>query len=93
MVVGGETHNEPMALIIDILLQRCLTQVLGKVGASNMKANLIIHHCVADILDQAAKFIHILGALQETRDLASLCQRGEVLKNCIQFSSKSYTSD
>jgi len=58
-----------------------------------MKANLIIHHGVADILDQAAKPIHIFGALQETRDLASLCQRGEVLKNRIQFSSKSHTSD
>jgi len=80
-----------MALVVDILLQRRLTQALGELGANTMKANLIVHHGVADILNQAAKRIHILGALQETSDLASLCHRGEVLKDFIQFSSKSYT--
>jgi len=92
-VVRGETYNEPMALIIYILLQRRLTQALGKVGASTMKTNLIIHHGVADILDQAAKLIHILGAVQERRDPALLCQWGKVSKNVIQFSNESYKSD
>jgi len=92
-VVKGGTYNEPMALIVDVLLQRCLVQALGKVGESTMKANLIIHHGVADIVNQAAKFIHIFNALQETHKCALLCHRAEVLKNVIQFSRKLYMSD
>jgi len=65
----------------------------GKVGASTLRTNLIIHHGVADILDQAAKLIHILGAFQEPCDIASLCQRGEVSENIFQFPNKSRTSD
>jgi hypothetical protein len=69
---GGCTHNEPTALIIDILLQRCLTQMLGKVGASTPRTNLIIHHGVTDIFYQATNSIHILATVQDPCDLASL---------------------
>ena len=54
-------------------------------GARNPRTNLIVHHGIADIFDQAAEFIHILGAIQETCDLASLCQRDKVLKDIVEF--------
>jgi hypothetical protein len=53
------------------------------VGASTLSTNLIIYHGIADILSQAAKRIHILGAVQKPRDLASLCQWDEVLENIV----------
>ena len=89
----NKTHNEPTALIEDILLQRRLTRISGKVGAGTLRTNLIVHHAIADILDQAAKLIHILGAFQEPRDFVSLFQWDEDLKNTIQFPSKLCTSD
>ena len=52
--------------------------------------NLIVHHSATDVLDQNAKPIHIFGAIQEPRHLASLLQWGEVSENIIQFSEKSY---
>ena len=55
-----------------------------------LKTNLIIHHGVANILNHAAKLIHILGAVQESRDLASLRQRSEVSENSIQFPTAMY---
>jgi len=60
----------------------------GEVGARTLRTNLIIHHGVADILDQATKLIHIIGAFQEPCDLASLFQWGEVSENIIQFPDK-----
>ena len=89
----NETHNEPTTLIIDILLQRRLTQKSGKVGADTLWTNLIIHHGITDILDQTSKLIHILGAFQEPNDFAWLFQWDEVLENIIQFPSQSCTSD
>jgi hypothetical protein len=62
-------------------------------GAGAPRTNLIIHHGVADILDHPAKPIHILGAVQEPCDLASLCERGEVSESIIECSSKSRASD
>jgi len=53
----------------------------------------MIHHGVADILDQAAKLIHVLDAFQEPCDLASLCQWGKVSEDIFQFPSKSRTTD
>ena len=61
-------------------------------GDRNPRANLVIHHGVADILGQTAELVHILGGVQEPCDLASLCQRDEVLKDIIQFPDN-YTSD
>ena len=58
-----------------------------------MSTNLIIHHGVTDVLDQAAELIRIIGTVQEPRDLASLFQWDKVLKNIIQFPSRSCTSD
>ena len=54
----------------------------------NVGANLIIHHGIADVLDQAAELVHILGTIQEPRDLPSLFQWDELLKNLFQFPSK-----
>ena len=61
--------------------------------ADTLRTNLIIHHGIADILDQAGKLIHIGGAVQEPCDLASLLQWDEVLKNIVQFPGKFCTSD
>jgi len=65
--------------------------MLGKLGASDSGTNLIIHHGITDILDQAAKPFHIFGAVQEPCDLASPFQWGELLKNTIQFPNKRCT--
>ena len=43
----------------------------------------MVHHGVADILSQVTKLIHIISAVQEPRDLASLFQRDEVSENII----------
>ena len=55
--------------------------------------NLIVHHSASDILNQTAKSIHIFGAIQEPRRLASLFQWDKASENIIQFPEKSYTSD
>ena len=57
--------------------------MLGGVGASTLRADLMVHHGVADILSQVTKLIHIFNAIQESRDLASLFQRDEVSENII----------
>ena len=62
-------------------------------GASVLRTNLIIHHSVTDILGQIAKFIHVIGAIQEPRDLASLFQWDEVSENIIQFPGELRASD
>jgi len=62
-------------------------------GSGTARTNLIFHHGVTDVVDQAAKFIQIPCAVQESCDFASLPQRDEVLKNIIQFPVESYTSD
>ena len=90
---GGETHDELTTLIIDILLQGRLGQALDEKGAGNPRTNLIIHHGVANVVDQTAKVIHVLGAVEEPRDLASPFQWNEVLKNTIQFPTRLWTSD
>ena len=72
--LGSGTHDELTALIVDILLQRCLTQMSDKVGANNLETYLIIHHDVANILNQATEPIYIPGAVEEPCDLASLLQ-------------------
>ena len=59
--------------------------MLGGAGPSILRANLIVHHGIADILGQVTKLIHIIGAVQEPRDLASLFQWDELSKNIIQF--------
>ena len=90
---GNITHNELTILLIDILLQGRLTQRLGKVEARNLWTDLIVHHGVTDVLDQAAKFIYVCGAVQKTRDLASPFQRDEVFEDIIEFPGKLSTSD
>jgi hypothetical protein len=50
-----------------------------------VRTNLIFKHSVADILDQAAKFIRILGVVQKSGSLALLCQGLKVFKNTVQF--------
>jgi len=67
-------------------------ETLGRVEASTPRTNLVVHHGVTDILDQAAKFVHVLGAVQEPCDFASLCKWVDILKNIVQFPSKLHTS-
>ena len=63
----------------------------GRPG-ENREANLIIHHGIADVLDQAAELVHIPGGVQEACDLASLFKRDELLKNIFQFPDRRQTS-
>jgi len=65
----------------------------GGMEARTRRTNLIFHHGVTDIVDQAVKLAHILCAVQEPCDLASLFQWDEVLKDIIQFPIKSHVSD
>ena len=67
--------------------------MLGGVGASALRTDLIICHSITDILGQTTKLIHILSAIQEPRDLASLFQRNEVPENPIQVPTKLCASD
>jgi hypothetical protein len=66
---------------------------LGMMGAGTLRTNLVIHHRVADILNQAAKPVHVLGAIQEPCDPPPLFQRDEILENLIQFPSDPRMSD
>ena len=66
---------------------------LGKAEASTLNTDLIVHHGVTDVLNQAVKFTHILGAVQEPCDLSPPFQWDEVLENVIQFPGKLYVSD
>ena len=61
-------------------------------GTGTLRTNPIVHHGIANILSQAAKLVHIFGAVQEPRRPASLFQWDEILENFIQFPSKSHTS-
>jgi hypothetical protein len=90
---GGQTHNKPAALIIDILLQGCLTQTLGKVGASTLRTNLIVRHGVTDNFYKAAKFIRIFDVVEETLDLPLFYQWLEVSESVFQFPDNPCLSD
>ena len=65
-----------------------MTTQLGEADARNRGANLIIHHGIADVLDQATEFVHIPDAVQEPRDLAPLFEWDELLENTFQFPSR-----
>jgi hypothetical protein len=58
-----------------------------------LRTNLIFHHGVADVLDQATKRIRILRVVQETCDFALLLQWRDVLKNDIQLPIEARESD
>lgn len=68
-MIGGWTHNEPTAIIIDILLQGCLTQTSGKARVRNLRTNLIVQHGFADVPDYAVKFF-LIAVVTESRGLA-----------------------
>ena len=54
----------------------------------SLGANLIVHHGILDVLDQAGKLVHIPGTIQEPCDLPLLFQWDELLMNLFQFPSK-----
>ena len=58
-----------------------------------MRTNLILHHCITDIVNHATKLVRSLGAGQELCDFVSLCKRNEVLENVVQFAIVPQTSD
>jgi len=77
--------------VIDILLQRRrLTQTLVNVGADNLKTNLILHDRIADIFNQATKFIRVLNVFETLLDPSSIYQWLEFFHNGFQFSVDSY---
>lgn len=51
------------------------------------RTNLIFHHDITDLLDQAAKLLRVFCTLQESCNSASLCQGGEIVENVIQLPS------
>ena len=79
------TYNEHTTLFKCILLERCLMQGLDKVSVRTLRTNLILHHGISDILNQATKLLHVLSIFQELRDHALLCQWGKGFENIIQF--------
>ena len=62
--------------------------MLGKAVAGTLGTNLIIHHGIVDILNQASKLVYILSAVQELGNFASLFQWGEGSKDIIQFPNR-----
>jgi hypothetical protein len=66
-------------------LQRRLTQILIKAGVTARGTNLVLNHCVADIVDQATNLLGILDIFEETLDLALLFQQLEFVGNIIEF--------
>lgn len=48
--IRGKTHNEPTVLMIDILLQACLSRVSGRLGTSTLRTDLVVHYGLTDIL-------------------------------------------
>ena len=53
----------------------------------NLRTDLIIHHCIANVLDHAAELIRVLRAVYEPLGFASLPQWSEFSKNVLQFPS------
>ena len=58
-----------------------------------MDPYLILHHRVADILNQTAKFTRIINVVEKTLNLPLLCQRLEFFENFSQFSNDPCLSD
>ena len=58
---------------------------------SALRTNLIVHHGVANILRQVSKHTHIIGTIQEPRDLAPLFKWDEVPEDIIQFTITNHT--
>ena len=63
-------------------------RTLGTVGARALTTNLVLHHGITNIFDNAAELFHILSAVEESCDLPSLCQRQKVIEDDIQFAVK-----
>jgi len=57
-----------------------------------LRTNLIVHHGITYIFNQATKSINILSAIQEPGDLPPFSKWEEVLENLVQFPN-SCTSD
>ena len=57
-----------------------------------LKTNQIVHQGIADVLCWATKLVRILGAIQEPRDLPSLFQWDEFLKNTVKFPTRPLAS-
>ena len=66
--------------------------MLAGLRIGTLRTNLIIHHGVMDVLNQATELIHILSAVQEPRDPAPLFQRDKVSMDIIQLPSGSCVS-
>ena len=50
-----------------------------------MDTHQIVHHCITNIFNQAAKSIRILDVVEKTFNFALLHQRLEFLENLFQF--------
>ena len=80
-----EAHDESVVLVIDVLLQRCLGTNLDTVQGRWMDTDLIIHHCVANIVSEAGQCLRVLDIIKESRGFAPLCQRFQTSKSLLQF--------
>jgi len=55
--------------------------------------DLVVHHNIADIFDQAVQFIRILDVAEETLDLPLFCQLFEFSENVFQSPDDPCLSD
>ena len=71
-----ETHDETATLVVDILLQRGLTNMRDTRDGWFAVTYLILHHCVTNVFNHAAKFIHVLNVVEKTFNLPLFGQEG-----------------
>ena len=89
--MGSGTYDEAATFLIEFLLRGCNTNV-SRFDGDDLETNQVVHQGVADALGQTTKLIRALGALQELRDLPSLFQWDEFLKNTVKLSSRPLAS-
>ena len=53
--------------------------------------NLVVHHGVANIFNQANKFVRILDVAEESLDVPLFRQWGQITKNASQFPSSPHS--
>ena len=60
---------------------------------SILATNLIVHHGIANIFNQATQFIRVLDVVEEALNLPLLCQWLKLSSNAFQFPNNPRLSD
>ena len=58
-------------------------------GGQIVDTHLVLHHCIADILNHTAEFVRILNIIKETLDFPLPLQSSQTLANIFQIPSNS----